>query len=145
MLPVWTVDTGCLLAFFAEERLHRCSLQSQCFNVHAFWKGLIGIFKMIHLVSWVFRMNIKSNVSRIHPGMEVFRKDFSYHFHQLVIDALIIKYDIFQKKACCLDLREHKGSSGYEKTLGCASRLPMDICAFFCLVVKNCHRRKQPN
>ena len=91
------VHTRCLLACFAEERLHGCSLQSWCFNVHAFWKGLIGIFKMIYLVSWDFRMNIKSNIRQIHSGIEVFQKEFSYHFHQLVMYALIIKYDISQK------------------------------------------------
>ena len=96
MLPVWTQE--CLLACFAEERLLGSSLQNQCFNVHAFWKRLIGIFKMIYFVSRDFRMNIKSNICRIHPGMEVFQKDFSYHFRQLVIDALIIKCDNSQKK-----------------------------------------------
>ena len=52
---------------------------------------------MIYLVSWDFRMNIKSNIRQIHSGIEVFQKEFSYHFHQLVMYALIIKYDISQK------------------------------------------------
>ena len=84
-------------------------LQCPCFL------GLIGIFKMIYLVSWDFRMNIKSNIRQIHSGIEVFQKEFSYHFHQLVMYALIIKYDISQK--CYLHLQEHEGSSGYEKPL----------------------------
>ena len=70
-------DTGRLLACFAKKRLNGRSLQSQCFNVHAFWKALIGISKMVYFVCWVFRINIESNVRRIHPGIEVFEKDFS--------------------------------------------------------------------
>ena len=75
-LHVAIVDTGRLLACLAEVRLDWCSLQSQCLSVNAFWKGLIGILKMSNPKSWVFGMNIKSDIRRVHPGTEVLDKDF---------------------------------------------------------------------
>ena len=75
MSPVWTQST-CLLALLKED-LVSVFFKANASMSFAFWKRLIGIFKMIDLVSWGFKMNIKSNICRIYPGIEAFQKDFS--------------------------------------------------------------------
>ena len=54
---------------------------------------------------------------RINPGIEVFQKDF-FSSSTNSLPMCLCSSTTSLKKACYLDLREHEGSSGYEKTLG---------------------------